>query len=164
MKFQSIPAAVFCLATLFAGGPAWGKDLTNRLGVGIKNNTSFDLPALAAVYYPNQDLGVTGGVGIDTQKNESRLTLNAGIRRILFRESNMNFYFGGQAGLINYETLGKKESGFELNALFGGEFFLSGLESLAFTFEGGVGVASLENVRFRTLADNPFRAGIIFYF
>lgn len=147
-----------------AAGSVSAKDLTSRLGVGIKNNTSFDLPSLGAVYYPSADLGLTGGVGIDTQKDESRFTLNAGLRRILFREDNMNFYFGGQAGLINYETVGKKESGFELNAFFGGEFFFTGLESLGFSFEGGVGVASLENVRLRTFADHPFRAGITFYF
>ncbi|MNL33652.1 hypothetical protein D3C87_1555770 [compost metagenome] len=76
----------------------------------------------------------------------------------------MNFYLGGSVGLVNYEVQGEKESGFELNALFGAEFFFTGLDSLAFTFEGGMGVISTDNVRFRTIADNPFLAGIIFYF
>lgn len=140
------------------------KELTNRLGVGVKKHTSLDLPQLAAVYYPVSDIAFAGGLGIDTEKDSSRFTFNAGVRRVVFKESNMNFYMGGAVGLVNFETGGKKESGFELNALFGGEFFFTGLDSLAFTFEGGVGVLSADNVRFRTIADGPFNAGIIFYF
>lgn len=87
------------------------KDLSSRLGIGIKDNTSRDLPALAAVYYPSNDLGVTGGLGIDTQKDSSKFTANAGLRKILFRENQMNFYFGGQAGIVNYEIAGDKQSG-----------------------------------------------------
>lgn len=156
--------AVVASLILLAAAQAEAKDLTSRLGVGIKNNTSRELPALAAVYWPNADVAFTGGLGIDTRKDESAMTVNAGARRILFREDNMNFHFGGQLAMVNYETAGVKESGFELNAVAGAEFFFGGLDSLAFTFEGGVGVASLKEVRFRTIADHPFRAGLLFYF
>lgn len=159
----SLMVTIACAGLLFSA-PAMAKDLTSRLGVGIKNNTSEELPALAAVYWPSPDMAVTGGAGIDTQKDFSKMTLNGGLRRVLFREDHLNFYFGGQLGLVNYETLGNKQSGFELSALFGAEFFFAGLDSLAFTFEGGAGVASLKEVRFRTIADHPFRAGVIFYF
>jgi hypothetical protein len=152
------------LGLLLASMNCNAKDLVNRLGVGVKNSTSVDVPELAAVYYPTPEIGVTGGLGIDTQKDESRFTFNGGVRRIVFKEQNMNFYMGGMLGLINYETAGDKKSGFELNALFGGEFFFTGLDSLAFTFEGGVGIVSADNVRFRTIGDGPFKAGIIFYF
>ena len=163
MIFQRLFMGLFVGVLAFVG-TAEAKDLTHRLGVGVKNNTSFDLPSLAAVYYPNADLGLTGGIGIDTQKNESKLGLTVGLRRLLFREDNLNFYFGGQAGLINFEVASQKESGFELNAVFGAEFFLPGLESLGFSFEGGVGITSVEDTRFRTIADHPFRASMIFYF
>jgi len=154
----------FLFVALFASQTLWAKDLTSRLGIGIKNNTSQDLPALAAVYHPNQDIAVTGGLGIDTQKDSSRFTFNGGIRKIIFRENQMNFYFGGQVGLVNYEAAGDKQSGFELNAIYGAEFFFTGLDSLAFSFEGGAGMVSLKDVRFRTIADHPLRAGLIFYF
>lgn len=143
---------------------AESKELANRLGVGVKKNTALDLAELAAVYYPVADMAFAGGLGIDTQKDASKFSANAAVRRVVFKEANMNFYMGGSLGLVNFETAGKKESGFELNALFGGEFFLTGLDSLGFTFEGGVGVVSADEVRFRTLADGPFSAGIIFYF
>ncbi len=140
------------------------KEMTNRLGVGIKKNTSLDLPELAAVYYPVADLALAGGLGIDTEKDESSFAANASVRRIVFKEQQMNFYLGGTLGLVNFENAGQKQSGFELNAVFGAEFFFTGLDSLAFTFEGGVGVISADDVRFRTIADGPFNAGLIFYF
>lgn len=155
----SIIAALVLFSTM-----AFSKDLGSRLGVGIKNNASEDVPSLAVVYFPNNDFAVTGGMGIDTQKNQSKFVASGGVRKILFRENQMNFYFGGQMGIVNYEYSGDKQNGFELNAVFGGEFFLTGLDSLAFTFEGGAGIASLKEVRFRTIADTPLKAGMIFYF
>lgn len=155
-------AMALCLI-VFAGNVE-AKELTNRLGVGVKKNTTLDLPELAVVYHPVSDIAVAGGLGIDTQKSYSKFAFNAAVRRLVFKEDNMNFYMGGALGLVNIETNGNKESGFELNALFGGEFFFTGLDSLAFTFEGGVGVISTDNVRFRTIADGPFSAGIVFYF
>lgn len=146
------------------GGLAEAKDLRQRLGVGIKDNTSFDLPSLAAVYYPSNEIGFTGGLGMDTRKENSKMNIQVGVRRVLFYEEHMNFYFGGSIGMVNNEVAGDKQSGFELNALFGTEFFFSGLENLGWTFEGGAGVVSMKEVRFRTIADHPFRAGIVFYF
>ena len=157
---KSFVITCICLLSL----SAQAKEMTNRLGIGMKRSTSMELGELAAVYFPTPDLAVTGGLGVDTQKDESRFAFNAGLRRIVFKEDHLNFYMGGTLGLVNYETAGEKESGFELNALFGAEFFFTGLDSLAFTFEGGVGVVSMDNVRFRTIANDPFRAGIIFYF
>lgn len=140
------------------------KDLASRLGVGIKNNSSEDVPAVAVIYYPNHDFAITGGMGLDTKKDQSKFAVNGGVRKILFKENQLNFYFGGQLGIVNYEVAGVKENGFELNALFGAEFFFTGLDSLGFSFEGGAGISSLKDVRFRTIADSPVRAGITFYF
>ncbi|MBL7544273.1 MAG: organic solvent tolerance protein [Bdellovibrionaceae bacterium] len=143
---------------------AMAKDLASRLGVGVKNNSSEDVPAVSVVYYPNHDFGITGGIGIDTKKDQSKFVVNGGVRKVLFKENQLNFYFGGQLGLVNYEGGGEKQNGFELNAIFGAEFFFTGLDSLGFSFEGGAGISSLKDVRFRTVADSPVRAGITFYF
>lgn len=152
------------LSVLLFAGLVQAKDLTNRLGVGVKGHESLNLPELAVVYNPMNDLVIVGALGIDTKKDASKFAANGGVRRIVFKEDHMNFYMGGTFGFINYETTSEKQSGIELDALFGGEFFFAGLDSLGFTFEGGVGVLSTDNVRFRTIADSPLRAGIIFYF
>lgn len=165
LKSVSLKVASCVIALGFISTAASAKELTNRLGVGVKQNSALNnLPELATVYYPTPDIGVTGAVGIDTEKNASRFSFNGGVRRIIFKENQMNFYMGGRLGLVNIETAGDKKSGFELSGLFGGEFFFTGLDSLGFTFEGGVGVVSTGTVRFRTLGESPFSAGITFYF
>lgn len=149
---------------LFISQPAFSKNLAQRLGMGVKTNSAINLPALAAVYFPNADYAFVGSLGVDTQKNNSKFAANAGLRKIVFTENQMNFYMGGSLGVINNEVAGSKSSGFEISALYGAEFFFTGLDSLAFTFEGGASVVSLSDVRFRTVGDHPFNAGIVFYF
>jgi hypothetical protein len=143
---------------------ASAKEMVNRLGIGVKNDTSIGLPSLAVSYYPTPEFGITGGLGIDTEKDASRFSFNGGVRRIVFKEDNMNFFMGGELGLVNREVAGDKQSGFYLSGLFGGEFFFAGLENLGFSFQGGVGIVSLKDVRFRTVADAPLQAAVTFYF
>jgi hypothetical protein len=157
--FFKVVCAVILLSQM-----VFAKDLASRLGIGIKNNSSEDVPAVTVIYYPNHDFAITGGIGIDTKKDQSKFVVSGGVRKILFKENQLNFYFGGQLGVVNYETAGTKENGFELNAMFGAEFFFTGLDSLGFSFEGGAGISSLKDTRFRTIADSPMRAGITFYF
>ena len=60
---------------------------------------------------------------------------------------------GGNIAMITNEVATVKDSGFELAALVGGEFFLNGLDSLGFTFETGVGVTNVKKVRFKTVGE-----------
>ena len=150
---------------LLIGGMAQAKELTNRLGVGFSNQFVQDLPSLAVRYYPSSDLGLSGSLGVDTEKDNSRFGLRAQIYRVIFMEDNLNFYIGGGGGLLSIETKGKNESGFELSGFLGAEFFFYGLDSLAFLLEVGVEILSFSNqVRFRTVGDHPFQAGMVFYF
>lgn len=145
--------------------PVFAKDMTHRLGVGFKNNTAEDIPSLAVVYYPARDYALTGGFGLNSQKSYNSLQIHVGIRKMIYFENNLNFYMGGQLGALSYETpaVGKK-NGVELLAVAGTEFFFTGLENLGFTLEAGLGLATAGDTRFRTVADSPMRAGIIFYF
>jgi hypothetical protein len=153
------------LITMVIAPATWAKDLSHRLGVGPKTAFSFDLPSLSASYYPYQDFGVVGAVGINTDDNNSRFGIMAGVRRIVFEEQMMNFYFGGNFSVISVETMNVSQSGYELSAVAGGEFFLHGLDNLGFQFESGVGIVSLKGgTKFVTIADTPIKAGVIFYF
>ena len=158
--FSAVVFLVLVIATT-----ASAKDLTHRLGVGYKNNTSQDLPSLALVYYPSNVVGFTAGFGMDTKKDYGSTQILAGARYIIYPESNLNFYTAAQAGIISYENpIDGKKNGVEFASVFGVEFFLSGLENLAFTFEAGLSMNTVNNTRFRTVGDDPFRAGLIFYF
>lgn len=156
--------AVF-LCVVAASTLAEAKDLSQRLGVGFKNNTSESMPSLAAVYYLSNSYAVTGGAGFDTKKHYSAMQVNAGLRKMIYLENNLNFYLGGQFGVVNFENpVDGKNNGLDLLAVFGSEFYFSGLESLGFTFEAGLGFSTAKDTRIRTVADDPFRAGIVFYF
>lgn len=140
------------------------KDLSSRLGVGFRDAFPFEMPAIAVQYYPNSELGLFSALGVDTKENYSQFGLQLGVRKIIFKEDHMNFFMGGALSLLTQEIASVKNSGYDLAALVGGEFFLSGLDNLGFNFETGVAVTSLDKVRFRTLGDHVFRAGMIFYF
>lgn len=141
------------------------KDLTHRLGLGLKNNTSESLPSLAAAYYYSKNYAFTGSLGMDTKKNYNSMQLSAGVRKMIYFEDQLNFYMSAQLGMISSENpVDGKANGIEMLALFGTEFFFAGLDSLGFTLEAGVGVSTLRNTRVRTVADDPLRAGILFYF
>ena len=153
--------------TLVAFFPAISaaKDMTYRLGAGFKNNSVEDMPSIAGVYFQTKDTAFTGGIGFDSREHYSKTAVNIGIRKIIFFEPNLNAYVGGQVGLLSYETpvIGKK-SGAEFLAVAGVEFFFAGLENLGFSIETGAALSTADGPRFRTLADSPFRAGVIFYF
>ncbi len=164
LKF--IAALFIGVAALGFGSPeAQAVDLTNRLGVGYKNQFSENLPSLAAQYYPSESLGLSAALGVDTESDNSKFGLMLKVYRIVFTERQMNFYMGAGAGLLSIETAGNSESGFEINGFVGAEFFFAGLESLGFTFETGVSIVSISSgTRFRSFGDSPLRAGMIFYF
>lgn len=140
------------------------KEMASRLGIGFRNAYSMDLPSVATVYYPSSETALVGALGIDTEDMNSKFALSGGVRRIIFKEDNLNFFMGGILSFLSHETAGKTDSGFELSGLVGSEFFLAGLENLGFSLETGVGVTNVKKVRFRTLGDSFLRAGIMFYF
>lgn len=166
------------LLAVLVSAPVFGKDLSNRLGVGYSDQFGISnagggqgsLPSLALRYYPSGDLILGAAIGVDTEKDASKFGFAAKVARVIFHEDNLNFYLGASAGLISQETTNStggtdNDSGFDLAGFAGAEFFLPGLESLGISFEAGVGVTSISSeVRFRTIGDHPLRAGIIFYF
>ncbi len=159
-----ISKKIILLGIALFSSQLFAKDLYHRLGIGVKNNTVVDMPALAAAYYSTKDYAWTGGFGMDTQRDQSRLQIDVGLRKIIFKEEQLNFYFGGGLGLLNTQVNGAGTSGIEAKLVFGSEFFLTGLDSLSFLFEGGFGVTTNGDTRFRTIGDTPLRAGMLFYF
>lgn len=162
VKRLSLLAVILVILTLPPGADA--KELASRLGVGYSNSYSINLPSVAAIYYPSSNWGLTGALGIDTQSQNSSFAISAGLRKILFTEDNMNFFAGGVLNLLSQSIAGVNNSGFEIGALVGGEFFFAGLENLGFSFATGIAVTDVTNVRFRTLGQDFLNAGIIFYF
>lgn len=164
---QRFVAGMVAIVLMAAGSAVFAKDLSSRLGVGYTNQFGLedDLPSMAVRYFPNNNYGVAAALGVDTEDKANRFGLMARFIRVVFREDNMNFYVAAQGGFVSREKDDKNDSGFDLAGVFGGEFFMPGLENLGFNFEAGVGATSISSeMRFRTIGDSPLRAGIFFYF
>lgn len=150
--------------------PASAVELTNRLGLGFSQQMgAVDLPMITAHYYPNPRYAVSAALGVDTKKDDSKFGALVKLRRMIFMENQMNFYMGAATGFSSHEeqvgVVFENRSNFEFSAILGGEFFFTGLDSLAFTFETGIGIITGDGgSRFRTVGDDMFSAGIIFYF
>lgn len=161
-RFFTFVALVACL---FPGSPAEAKDLTSRLGLGFKDQSSVGLPSIALQYWPGSELGLSASIGLDTQTSNSRFSAIAKIYRVIFPEDNLNFYMGAGAGVLSVETAGNNQSGFELMGFAGVEVFIPGLDSVGWSFEAGTAITSISSgTRFRTFGDSPIKAGAIFYF
>lgn len=145
------------------GLQAEAKDLTNRLGVGVKQSDS-TASKLVVHYFPTALYTWVGGLALDTKEQNSYSELSVDLRRQIFFEDNLNFFAGGGIALISDETSGSAESGFALTGLAGVEFFFQGLENLGFQAEFGVQVRSVGSSRFRTVGGNFVRSGVVFYF
>jgi hypothetical protein len=156
--------AVLLSTTLFTSRSE-AKDLSNRLGIGFKNQSSAELPGIAFQYWPGAELGISASLGIDTQTSNSKFSGMVKLYRVIFPEDNLNFYLGAGAGILSIESTGSNQSGFELLGFAGVELFFAGLENVGFNFETGTAITSLSSgTRFRTVGDSPVRAGVTFYF
>lgn len=166
MKHNSILEKILVFGiTLVLSASIYAKPMPQRLGVGIKDNTTESIPSVAVVYNVNNDFSFTGGFGFDTKKDYSSLQVNAGLRHVIFHENNLHFYSGGQFAILNAENpVDGKQNGFDVRFVLGAEFFLTALDNVGFSFEGGFALSSLKETRVRTVADGPLKAGIIFYF
>lgn len=155
-----ISVSILALAPL-----AQAKDLTSRLGLGFKDQSSISLPSIALQYWPGSELGLSASIGLDTQTANSKFSAIAKIYRVIFPEDNLNFYMGAGAGVLSVETAGNNQSGFELMGFAGVEVFIPGLDSVGWSFEAGTAITSISSgTRFRTFGDSPIKAGAIFYF
>jgi hypothetical protein len=153
-----------CLVFLsFLPSLVQAKDLTQRLGVGVKQEDG--LTQAIVHYYPTADYTWVGGLGVDTETGASRTHLSLGLRRHIFFESQLNAYIGGRVSFLSQEVGVVSQSGFVLAGVSGVEFFFSGLDSLGFQAEIGLELASLGSVsRFRTTGGTLAQTGVVFYF
>ncbi len=163
LAFASLTIATFT-------SPVYAVNLADRVGIGYTQPfLSLDLDSVQAKYSPTNSFSLVGALGINTRDDDSSFGFLAKAHKIVFHETNLNFYLAGHAAFVSQEfkVLGKSEteSGTEFAVLAGVEFFIPGLENLGISFETGFGISSLgEGVTFKTIAHHPFQAGMIFYF
>lgn len=143
----------------------FARDLRGRLGLGYNNEFSSSqatngVPGISLKYGLSPDVAFGGIFGVGTQDPSSSLIALKYYQNVFF-ETNLNFYFLLGLGHVRANN----QSGMELLAGFGSEFFIPGLESLGFSFELGGSLSNLSgSFALKTLGASFLDAGIHFYF
>jgi hypothetical protein len=161
-------ALFLLIAGLIGFGPsdAQARDLQGRLGLGYNSQfanayaSGYRVPGVSVKYAMTRDLAVEGILGLSTGSPSNAVTAGK-VSKILFYETNLNFYSLGGLGLVSANN----QSGIQLIAGFGVEFFIPGLESLGFAVEtGGTFDNASGSYALRTMGVSFLDAGIHFYF
>lgn len=140
--------------------------MEGRLGLGYNSEfanayaAGYRLPGISIKYGLKRDIAVEAVASIATT---SPINSATGVKffKNIFYETSLNFYFMAGVGLVSVNS----QSGIDVLAGFGAEFFIPGIESLGLAVETGV---SFDNGTgsyvLKTLGVSFLDAGIHFYF
>lgn len=146
---------------------ASARDLNGRLGLGFNSEfanaypgTGARFPGISLKYGLTENVAIEGIGGVATT-TPSNTVFALKIFNNVFFETHLNFYFMGGLGLISLNG----QSGMQILAGVGAEFFIPGIESLGFAVETGFSVDNASGgYSIRTLGVSFLDAGIHFYF
>ena len=143
--------------------PAFSKDLTQRLGVGIRQVEQGS--ALTAQYHVNRDYSWVGHLGFNSLKGNTYSELALALRKNLLFESHLNAFASVRLTQRHQNSGGGNQTGFGIALLAGVEFFFSELENLGFQTEAGLELGSFDANSYLKTIGGPFTSvGVIFYF
>ena len=151
------------LCSHFIALPAEALDRRGRIGIGLSNEFSHNIPALSFKLQRSRSFALGGVAALDTTNSGG---YGAGIKlyRNLFEEPQLNFYTAGLIALINQKNhKSGSDSGFQIDWLFGSEFSFSGLSSLGFSFEFGISLNKLDEFRAQTKGEHFITSSVHFY-
>lgn len=163
------------------------KNLTNRISVGYNKQLNFGfigenaaladnfftIDSLSTKYWATDRIGLEGMVGYFTAKYEEvggwGLDLAGKFIYNLIMEDYMSFYTGAGLGIIpvhiDYGDREENETGFELMAYAGFEFFFEELPNLGFDVEFGLRYIDIDEYQqFSTYGGGFGTFGIRYYF
>ena len=159
---------MFYILLFFFKISAADKDLSNRLGIGFeKISIKSSVNGIGVRYYPRKNIILNPSLGISTDKRNGIISLGLDVSKVLFFESNLNFFVGGGLNLVTTTNDSNDKSfDYELSGHIGVEFFFNNLENLGFVMKSGLVVSSVGEggINFYTFGYTPIRAGIFFYF
>ena len=159
MTFKKLYLQLAVLFLLLSSG-AQALNLTGRLGMGLSNQLANDLPAISFKVQNSGSTAYGGLVAIDSNTDYTDYGFGLKGYRLLFDEPHLNFYFAGMAALLKKND----KSGYQIDGTMGSEFHIPGLESIGFSFEFGLSLNKVNDVRhFETTGYQFVTAAVHFY-
>jgi hypothetical protein len=139
--------------------------LIGRLGIGATNQVVTGLDALSVKLQRNRSIAMSGIFGINNSEDSSQYALGAKVFRLIYDEPQVNFYSSLSAITFTFlDDDAKTTNGYQVDAGFGAEFSLQGLESIGFSFEFGMGLHKYKDgSSIRTYGHNILTSAVHFY-
>lgn len=142
------------------------RQLEGRTGLGLTIHDLDNTPTLSYRHHLTQYQSFVLLAGFNTASDKKTLILGGKFLHNVHIEENINVHLGVGGYLINGLVGGgpNTSTGIELAGILGGEFFLSGLPNLGFTFETGVAMRTIDKVQFATIGNGFLGLAIHYYF
>jgi hypothetical protein len=145
----------FCLSSQ-------AKNLDGRFAAGFAYQKFTQDAAISFKIFHNPFLASNYLFSLNTENNS--FLFGGRVLRNVLLEENLNLYLGLAGLILSQNGTGGTETGLEIDALLGSEFFLAGLPNLGLSFEVGVGLRSIRTTSFRTMGGGFASGGIHYYF
>ena len=146
---------------------AFALNLEGRLGVGFTNQVVTGIEALSVKLQQDPMNAIGFIAGLDSGEDNSSYALGGKYYRLIYDEPQLNFYSGLSAVYFSYpdpDDSSDTLTGHQLEASLGTEFSFSGLESIGFSFEFGIGVFQYDQESsFKTRGQNILLSAVHFY-
>lgn len=159
---KSLIIALSLSILIMSNAFGYSRERLGRLGVGFTNQLKVDAPALSVKVLKTSTFALGAALAYDSD-DDGGMGLGVKLYRLIFDEPNLNFYSSLLLAYLNDSTDGSDQTGFQSDMTLGTEFSFQGLESIGFSFEFGVSINKLEEVRIQTTGNHFVTAGVHFY-
>jgi hypothetical protein len=163
MKKLFVFGALFLLLTQ----QAYAMNLVGRLGIGYTNQVVTGIDAISLKLQRNRANAFGAIMGVDSSSESSNYALGLKMYRVIYDEPQLNFYSAFSGIFFTYqdpEDTDQTENGHQLDAAFGTEFSMQGLESIGFSFEFGLGMNKYNgSTNISTVGYGVFTSAVHFY-
>jgi hypothetical protein len=134
--------------------------MSGRLGLGLSNQLASNMSAISFKIQQTESSAFGGLVALDSNSDTTDYGLGLKGYRLLFDEPHLNFYASGLVAALKKND----QSGYQLDGTLGSEFYIPGLESIGFSFEFGLSINKVNDVRrIETVGYEFINAAIHFY-
>ena len=154
----------FCLAcsVLLSSLSAWAIDRRGRLGIGLSNELSLDVPLFSFKLQKSRSFALGGIIGFDTAKETGSSSAGLKLYHNIFQEPQLHFYSAFLGATSKKKS--DLDNNIHFNLTLGREFSFAGLQSLGFSTEVGICFDKSDELTIKTAGNNTFLIGSVHFY